>query len=317
MDPTNGVGVDEVDLKAARKAAKAGRKEEARAARALARKEKKQVKSAAKKERKADVKRASKWTGERKEADKLKKKELAANPDTKDKQIKRLYRRADKLETQAAKVLDGAKKARAQAEALAKARQAEKDAAGADDTSSDSDTSSSDESDDEGVPVKKTQDESDSSSDTSSDEESEEGEKPKPTKKNKKSDPMEIDEDEHKDSKRAEKKRKRTEANEPVVEQSDNKKSKKNKSTAKSTDEQAAHGEQWNVQALDGGAQRQAKFLKLLGGGKKGGEGLNTDGGASQSKADIAHMQSSLEKQFNAGMQAKEAGVSRRRGLGA
>lgn len=71
------------------------------------------------------MKRASKWTGERKEADKLKKKALAAEPDTKNKQIKRLYRRADKLELQAAKVLESAKKARAQAEAMARAKEVE------------------------------------------------------------------------------------------------------------------------------------------------------------------------------------------------
>lgn len=128
---------------------------------------------------------------------------------------------------------------------------------------------------------------------------------------------MEIDEEEPKESKNAEKKRKRTEASDPSVEPSDDKKTKKTKSAAKSAAERAAEGEQWNVQALDGGMQRQAKFLKLLGGGKKGAEGSDASAVASQSKADIAHMQSSLEKQFNNGMKAKEAGLSRRRGLGA
>lgn len=66
------------------------------------------------------MKRASKWSSDRKEADKLKKSGIAANPDTKDKQVKRLYKRADKLEAQAAKLVVNAKKARAQAVALAK-----------------------------------------------------------------------------------------------------------------------------------------------------------------------------------------------------
>ena len=100
--------------------AKAARKESARAARALARKDKKLAKTEAKRERKANVKRSSKWSGDRKEADKLKKSGIAANPETKDKQVKRLYKRADKLEAQAAKLVESAKKARAQAATLAK-----------------------------------------------------------------------------------------------------------------------------------------------------------------------------------------------------
>lgn len=154
---------------------------------------------------------------------------------------------------------------------------------------------------------------SDSGSDTSSDEESEEEEKPKvSTKKSKKVDAMDIDEQEPKDLK----KRKRAETTEAPVEKSE-KKSKKSKKETEPASEQAGGGEQWNVQALDGGAQRQAKFLKLLGGGKKGDDAANADSGATKSRAEIAKMTSNLEKQFNQGMQAKEAGVSRRRGLGA
>ena len=154
-------------------------------------------------------------------------------------------------------------------------------------------------------------DDSDSSSNTSSDEESEEEEKPKvTTKKSKKDDAMDVDKEDTKDVK----KRKRSETTEAPVEKSE--KSKKSKKEAKPASEQTGGGEQWNVQALDGGAQRQAKFLKLLGGGKKG-DAANADSGAAKSKAEIAKMTSNLEKQFNQGMQAKEAGVSRRRGLGA
>lgn len=80
-----------------------------------------------------------------------------------------------------------------------------------------------------------------------------------------------------------------------------------------------ADGEQWNVSALEGGSARQAKFLKLLGGGKKAGAGAaaSTHNGHGSSKQDIEKVQTSLEKQFYSGMKMKHDGQGHKRGLGA
>ena len=76
-------------------------------------------------------------------------------------------------------------------------------------------------------------------------------------------------------------------------------------------------GEQWNVSALEGDAKRKQKFLRLLGGGKT--NGITNSGRTvpPSSKADIAKVQSDLERQFDVGMKMKEEGHSRRKGLGA
>ncbi|KAL2760590.1 hypothetical protein ACRALDRAFT_2039198 [Sodiomyces alcalophilus JCM 7366] len=76
-------------------------------------------------------------------------------------------------------------------------------------------------------------------------------------------------------------------------------------------------GEQWNVSGLDGGAERQKKFLKLLGGGKKGAGTSTHPQHTTKNKVDISKVNQDLEKQFNAGMQMKWDGGGARRGLGA
>lgn len=80
-----------------------------------------------------------------------------------------------------------------------------------------------------------------------------------------------------------------------------------------------ADGEQWNVSALEGGSARQAKFLKLLGGGKKAGAtaAAGAHSGHGSSRQDIDKVQTSLEKQFYSGMKMKHDGQGHKRGLGA
>jgi hypothetical protein len=76
-------------------------------------------------------------------------------------------------------------------------------------------------------------------------------------------------------------------------------------------------GEQWNVSALDGDDKRKQKFLRLLGAKKPNGASSDGHTASTSSKADIAKIQSDLERQFDVGMKMKEAGHSRRKGLGA
>ncbi|KAJ2896731.1 hypothetical protein MKZ38_005259 [Zalerion maritima] len=78
--------------------------------------------------------------------------------------------------------------------------------------------------------------------------------------------------------------------------------------------------ERWNVQGLEGGSQRQAKFLKLLGGKKAGlnEKALAANAGASSRQIlDSKWAEEDLEKQFKAGMKSKEMGGGKKRGLGA
>ncbi|KAF2972690.1 hypothetical protein GQX73_g996 [Xylaria multiplex] len=76
-------------------------------------------------------------------------------------------------------------------------------------------------------------------------------------------------------------------------------------------------GGQWNVAALEGDSKRKQKFLRLLGGGKANGEANSGQATSTSSKADIAKMQSDLERQFDVGMRMKQEGHNHRRGLGA
>jgi hypothetical protein len=69
------------------------------------------AKADAKKARKANVKRAGKWTEERRAEDKLKK--LAALPGKKERLLNRSLKRAQKLEEQAKRMWAEAQKARA------------------------------------------------------------------------------------------------------------------------------------------------------------------------------------------------------------
>jgi hypothetical protein len=77
----------------------------------------------------------------------------------------------------------------------------------------------------------------------------------------------------------------------------------------------AEGAEQWNVQALGGGAARQDKFMRLLGAKRAGNSGaaLSTSHGSTRQQIDS--IQNDLERQFEAGMKKKDLGG--KRGLGA
>lgn len=78
--------------------------------------------------------------------------------------------------------------------------------------------------------------------------------------------------------------------------------------------------EQWNPDALSGDAARKNKFLRLLGAGKAGVSGLNSQAQgkahSANKAAEISRVQDELERQFNSGIQMKHDGMGRRRGLG-
>lgn len=97
------------------------------------------------------------------------------------------------------------------------------------------------------------------------------------------------------------------------------KKEKKLKSEAPSHSEEKKPAgiapENWNVQSLDGGSDRQSKFLRLLG-GKKAGQAV---GGADKARdhLDMKNVADNLEKQFEAGRHMKYETGGQKRGLGA
>ncbi|KAI0123100.1 hypothetical protein BJ170DRAFT_643341 [Xylariales sp. AK1849] len=98
-------------LEAERKEAKLKRQQEQRIIRAAERKEKRQLKSEAKQARKANVRRAGKWTEERRAEDKIKK--ALNKPHKEEKRYRRLLSRADRLEVQALTLMKQAQQARA------------------------------------------------------------------------------------------------------------------------------------------------------------------------------------------------------------
>ena len=73
--------------------------------------------------------------------------------------------------------------------------------------------------------------------------------------------------------------------------------------------------ENWNVQSLDGGSDRKAKFLRLLG-GKKAGQTVG-DGDKPRDNLDMKHVADDLEKQFEAGRHMKFETGGQKGGLGA
>lgn len=84
----------------------------------------------------------------------------------------------------------------------------------------------------------------------------------------------------------------------------------------KESEESAVQAEQWQVDGLEGGSARQAKFLRLLG-GKKAGAAAPTAHGAAKGASDSTKAEADIQKQFEAGMKMKNEGGSKRRGLGA
>ncbi|PKS10725.1 hypothetical protein jhhlp_002482 [Lomentospora prolificans] len=103
------------------------------------------------------------------------------------------------------------------------------------------------------------------------------------------------------------------------------KKAKKEKAPAESSNERApsartepAAPANWNVGALEGGSERQKKFMRLLGGGKGAAPGAGQGQTASPvSGFDIKRVQNDLQRQYDTGLQMKFDGQSARRGLGA
>jgi hypothetical protein len=78
--------------------------------------------------------------------------------------------------------------------------------------------------------------------------------------------------------------------------------------------------ERWNVHGLGGGAKRQDKFMRLLGGKKHGAAGTTGGGEAKEAprkRLDTGKVSQELEKQFDAGIQLKFGSGGQRRGLGA
>ncbi|KAF5244939.1 hypothetical protein FAUST_2048 [Fusarium austroamericanum] len=85
----------------------------------------------------------------------------------------------------------------------------------------------------------------------------------------------------------------------------------------KNSEESAAQAEQWQVDGLEGGSERQAKFMRLLGGKKAGAAAPAAHGSASKGTSDSTKAEAEIQKQFEAGMKMKNEGGSKRRGLGA
>jgi len=78
--------------------------------------------------------------------------------------------------------------------------------------------------------------------------------------------------------------------------------------------------ERWNVQGLGGGAKRQDKFMRLLGGKKSRAvaAGAGTSGAeSSRPRLDLNKASEELEQQFNVGVRMKFDVSGKRKGLGA
>lgn len=116
-----------------------------------------------------------------------------------------------------------------------------------------------------------------------------------------------------KKEKKAEKKRKRASDAADVAEEP--KASKKSKAKEDSSSA-PAEAEQWQVGDLDGGPQRQSKFLRLLG-AKKNGVTAAAASTVSKGKSDSTKAEAEIQRQFEAGMKMRNEGGSKRRGLGA
>ncbi|KAM6487051.1 hypothetical protein HDV62DRAFT_140844 [Trichoderma sp. SZMC 28011] len=108
---------------------------------------------------------------------------------------------------------------------------------------------------------------------------------------------------------KADGKRKREDDN---AEQPASKKEKKAKGGEKVAQ---ATTEQVKIQGLEGGAARQDKFLRLLG-GKKAGANATKPGSMASGKGNSVRAEAAIQQQFEAGMMLKESG-HKRRGLGA
>ncbi|KXX81358.1 hypothetical protein MMYC01_201441 [Madurella mycetomatis] len=75
--------------------------------------------------------------------------------------------------------------------------------------------------------------------------------------------------------------------------------------------------ERWNVHGLGGGAKRQDKFMRLLGGKKHGITAPAEAKESARQRFDIGRVEQQLEQQYDAGIRMKFEGGGQRRGLGA
>ncbi|PNP55136.1 hypothetical protein THARTR1_04825 [Trichoderma harzianum] len=91
--------------------------------------------------------------------------------------------------------------------------------------------------------------------------------------------------------------------------------SKKEKKTKGGEKVAQVTAEPVKIQGLEGGAARQDKFLRLLG-GKKAGVNATKPGSMASSQGNSVRAEAAIQQQFEAGMMLKESG-HKRRGLGA
>ncbi|EHK27443.1 uncharacterized protein TRIVIDRAFT_63196 [Trichoderma virens Gv29-8] len=91
--------------------------------------------------------------------------------------------------------------------------------------------------------------------------------------------------------------------------------SKKEKKTKGGEQVAQASTEKVKIQGLEGGAARQDKFLRLLG-GKKAGVSATKPGSIASNQSNSVRAEAAIQQQFEAGMMLKESG-QKRRGLGA
>ena len=75
--------------------------------------------------------------------------------------------------------------------------------------------------------------------------------------------------------------------------------------------------ERWNVEELEGGAKRQDKFLRLLGGKKLGVQAGKKTDESDRPHLDMTHVSDDLQKQFDSGIRMKYDAGGQRKGLGA
>lgn len=90
------------------------------------------------------------------------------------------------------------------------------------------------------------------------------------------------------------------------------------KHAADTNDDAPANEEAWNIKKLSGGAARQAKFGRLLGGKKGSSTAMSGSSTTSpHDHLDATKAEAEIQRQFEAGMRMKHDGGGKRRGLGA
>jgi hypothetical protein len=146
-------------------------------------------------------------------------------------------------------------------------------------------------------------------------------------------DEIDITKNPKKDKKKSEKKRKRESLGDidgvnedDGASKKDKKKKKKKHSEAiaqededatTSKEAKAAVSDNWNVQALDGGSDRQQKFARLLGGLKKGIiTTSNNQQPVAKDQISMNKIQEELQRQYETGLRMKFGFDSQKRGLG-